>query len=221
MLESSSYFMYPVNGDHALVPSVRKLIHLSFGSRLGASPNTQHEQYLVVEERKENGSKLVACSSLTSAEHKRLFSETYLDSSIEEILSNKTGFQVSRSQICEIGALSIDQNIIPAVKLLIAYFPWYAEKLGYKYALVTVTNYMRAALHYSGTPFMPICKANPNRLPIGEAERWGKYYDYDPETGIIDLTHMDFLNEVTIAVAGKQESIIRPGCFKGVQAWCS
>ncbi|MGC9272109.1 thermostable hemolysin, partial [Acidiphilium sp.] len=46
---------------------------------------------------------------------------------------------------------------------------------------------LRKLLDYHHIPFIALTEACSARLPEGERERWGSYYDNSPLTGIIPL----------------------------------
>ena len=207
------------NQDQALALKAQLLMAQSFRRRLNAHPNTIKRHYLTVERRGEHA-ELVACSSIAFAQEQKLFSEYYLDLPVEEALERHLQIKCDRSDICEIGGLSTNGKVISAVKLIVAYFPWYASHLGFKYSLVTVTSYMRKALADAGVAFYPLAKAELNRLPQSEQALWGRYYDFDPETGILDLRSLSFLNAFVKPSATSPETQIQLGCFGRVDA-CS
>jgi hypothetical protein len=106
------------------------------------------------------------------------------------------------------------------VKHIVAYFPWFATRMGCEFALVTVTSYMRLALAHAGAPFEPICSADPSKLTPEERARWGNYYNFDPQAGVIDLKRLDFLEEIVTEGTRQNEVVIELGCFGKVEA-CS
>ncbi len=193
--------------------SARKLIATSFRTRLDATPNTSHRRFLVIE----SDGRLAACASITFGSEQSLFSENYLPRQVEKIVSTRYQQNISRSSICEIGGLSTDTSLVPSVRNVVAYFPWYARLLGFKFCLVTVTSYIRIAFVQSGTPFVPICEADPRKIPEAATNKWGRYYEYQPQTGVIELGELGFLDQLTQRGSRAGEFIIRPGCFAKVE----
>ena len=210
--DRSEFSMRIVDGNEPIATAARALISRSFQSRLDAFPRMNHRHYLVVEVGGRNSGVLAACSSISLGREQTLFSECYLQQPIEAVISNRLGTGIRRSEICEIGSLSTDPSFIPSVKRVVAYFPWFAAHVGCKFALVTVTSYMRLAFISSGTNFTPICHADPSCLPREERTRWGRYYDFDPQTGFIDIEHLSFLNQFSRSSEHPDEVIIQlPG----------
>lgn len=196
----------------------RALIANSFRTRLNAYPNTNQKRFLVIETLVEGVPTIAACSSITFAHEQKLFSENYFAERLEDRVASEFDSRCARRAICEIGSLSTDPTLIPSVKSVVAYFPWFATRLGCEFALVTVTSYMRIALERAGAPFEPFCNADPGVLPEEERARWGRYYNFDPQTGIIDLKNLHFLNEIVTPGMVPSEVTIRIGCFAEVVA---
>lgn len=212
------FVMRLIGADDNLANDARALITKSFSTRLGAYPNTDHKHFLVVEVKIGNTSKLVACSSLSFAGEQPLFSEKYLPGTIEDVIEENIGLSKSRSSVCEIGSLSTDPDFVPAVKSIVAYFPWFAYRLGCEFGLVTVTSYMREALANAGVYFQPICAADPKNLTLEERARWGRYYNFKPQTGILNLKSLEFLNQIASHHSTPHEAEIKLGCFRKIDA---
>ena len=216
--ELQTFTMRLVDWEDEAAERARALIAYSFRKRLGAYPNLNHKRYLIVETLFNNKSTIAACSSISFAGEQMLFSENYLSGPIQKVLANRLEVECPRSSFCEIGSLATNPRLISSVKFIVAYFPWFAYRLGCEFALVTVTSYMREALADAGASFEAFCKSDPKILSPNEKLRWGKYYDFDPQTGVIDLKSLDFLNQVSSRGAKKNEVSIKLGCFAGVGA---
>lgn len=219
-LPQRPFTMRMVSAETEAAARARALIAHSFRSRLGAFPNTDQKRFLVVETLVAGVPTIAACSTITFAHEQRLFSENYFSQRLEDRVSQEFDTNCLRRSVCEIGGLSTDPSLIPSVKAVVAYFPWFATRLGCEFALVTVTSYMRLALERAGAPFEPFCNASPSVLSEEERTRWGRYYNFDPQTGIIDLKRLEFLNEVVAPGTHANEVAIELGCFGRVEA-CS
>lgn len=196
------------------------LIARSFQLRLGAQPNTRHPHYLLIETLVAGVPTIAACSYISFAHEQQLFSEVYFSNPIQREVVSRLNVDVNRSAICEIGGLSTDPSHVKSVRDVVAYFPWFAGQLGYQYALVTVTSYMRLAFQGSGTNFQAFRKADGSCISPEEKARWGRYYDFDPQSGVIDLKQMDFLNEAARSTNHNCEFQVELGSFRKVEA-CS
>jgi hypothetical protein len=209
-----------VSAESETAARARALIANSFRTRLNAYPNTNYKRFLVIETLVGGMPAIAACSSITFAHEQRLFSENYFSERLEERVSNEFDTRCLRRSICEIGGLSTNPALIPSVRSVVAYFPWFATRLGCEFALVTVTSYMRLALERAGAPFEAFCNADSSILSEEERVRWGRYYHFDPQTGIIDLKRLGFLEEIVSPGALSNEVTIELGCFGKVEA-CS
>jgi hypothetical protein len=212
--------MRMVGAETEAAARARILIANSFRTRLNAYPNSNHKRYLIVETMVDGIPTIAACSSITFAHEQKLFSETYFPGSLQEKIAQGFDVDCERRAICEIGSLSTDPSLIRSVKHVVAYFPWFATRMGCEFALVTVTSYMRLALAHAGAPFEPICFADPSKLTPEERVRWGNYYNFAPQAGLIDLKRLDFLEEIVTAGVRQNEVAIALGCFGKVEA-CS
>lgn len=129
-----------------------------------------------------DNTQIVACVGMTFG-YKKFFSEQYLDESIEQILARLEGKPVSRDRIAEIGSLgAIDYGI--GSELLRSAYPIF-RSLGKQYILCTATKPLKRILHKLSFHFEPIQISDYRRLGENAKEKWGKYYDKLPETGIL------------------------------------
>lgn len=212
------FTMRMVSADCEAGARARALIANSFRTRLNAYPKTDHKRFLVIETSIGGVPVVAACSTITFAHEQKLFSENYFSERLEDRVSSEFDTRCLRRSVCEIGGLSTDPSLIPSVKTVVAYFPWFATRLGCEFALVTVTSYMRLALERAGAPFEVFCDSDPSVLSEEERLLWGRYYHFEPQTGVIDLKRLDFLEEIVSPGELSNEVTIELGCFGKVEA---
>ena len=218
MLVSNEWVsMSILDAKEVLSQGARSLIEKSFSVRLGATLVPSSSRYIGMYVNTKNGTEIAACASILSASQDYLFSEQYFEDPVEVEIEKLFGVKVSRSKICEIGGLSTSPKHVRSVKDVVAYFPKFAEKMGYSFSLVTVTSYIRSAFVRSGTPFVPICKADIRRLPMDQQDRWGNYYDYSPETGIISNSELKHLDTSVLPGLSFNELFVKPQYYVGLQ----
>ncbi len=118
-----------------------------------------------------------AAVGLASASNGKLFAETYLSVSIEQLIAEAKGMPVDRDQILEIG------NLVSTWKgsglLLFVFLSELIERLGYRWVVFTATRHVErllARLHYAP---VVLADADPACLPDGGAS-WGSYYQRQP-----------------------------------------
>lgn len=142
-----------------------------------------------------------ACYGVTSAYHKPLFSEYYLDDPVEALIQERFGVLVERKNIAEIGSL-VSCDAPGAGKKIIKMIPWFISSLSFDYVLMTATTQLQKLLHSAGIVFHPVSRADISRLPSEiNADQWGSYYDTKPLVGIIDVKatlYKSMLNEMKL-----------------------
>lgn len=105
-----------------------------------------------------------------------LFSEAYLDGSIEDVLTPIFGRPVSRTQVVEFSSLAAPTPgaalplVVAAIRVALA--------AGANFALFTATGRLHALLARAGFGFVDLGPARPER--IANAAAWGDYYRHDP-----------------------------------------
>jgi hypothetical protein len=142
-----------------------------------------------------DGDALLACAGLTFGTDKPLFSEHYLDRSIETEIERRFKTRPDRRRVVEVGALATRRRSVGGE--VIRATPIVAWCLGMEYILCTVTTGLIKALDRAGIEFVPFEPADPDRLGPGEVERWGSYYAYGPQVGVIRLNSLHRLFSAT------------------------
>ncbi len=129
-----------------------------------------------------------ACAGLTFAADAPLFSERYLGASLEDEIARVLGTVTDRNRIVEVGSLSTRQRFLG--RELIRATPIIAWCLGMEYILCTATSTLLKSLRRLEIEFVPFCPADPNFLSAADRDRWGTYYDDDPQVGVIPLNSL-------------------------------
>lgn len=128
-----------------------------------------------------------ACVGFTGDSGQGFFSEKYLDDPIEDIIQDREGDYVQRSEILEVGSMASAGN--QAGIKLIRSLPILTWCMGKKYAIVTLTRHIRYMLDKMGLHYCTIEKADRYRLQPQTQHQWGGYYDNLPETCYIRIDH--------------------------------
>ncbi len=108
----------------------------------------------------------------------QFFLEHYLDKPIEQILSARLGQPIHREQIVEVGNLS--DSTPGMARLSILATTRCLHGMGYRWVVFTGVRRLYNAFHRLGLHPLELAEADPNRLPAGEARRWGNYYRDQP-----------------------------------------
>jgi hypothetical protein len=151
---------------------VEQFIHDVFAKTYGA--NVQHFMPQLVSLRDENG-ELVAAFGLRKAECEPLFLEQYLDTPIENLLSNRFNKNISRNQITEIGNLAVSNPRNAGV--LIAHVIQHSLDIGVEWCVATAHHSLQNGLIKGGRDVFALQAADKNRLSLDEQTTWGRYYD--------------------------------------------
>lgn len=126
----------------------------------------------------------VAAIGMRPIDDRPIFLEQYLDTVVEECVSEVAGTAVARSEIAEVGNLA--SMSLGGGRLLIAFMVHHLAASGIRYAVCTGTNAVRAALKRMGVDFTLVQEAQPERL--GEEQvHWGNYYQHNPFVLVVDI----------------------------------
>lgn len=117
---------------------------------------------------------VVGCRAAADAP---LFLEQYTREPIETVIAERTGENVQRERIVEIGSLAC-RNAAAAIAIIRALVPHLTNE-GFTWVVFTGANTVMNVFRHLGLAPRPLCPANP--LLLGEARHeWGTYYDHDP-----------------------------------------
>ncbi len=119
---------------------------------------------------------LVGCCGYRPGDQ-TLFLEQYLDAEAHELISEKVARATSRSAMVEIGGFAVT-NKRHALPFMIQLAPAF-QKLGYEFAVATVTTKILCCLRKLGISTLYLGTADPSRL-LDQTTDWGGYYQQRP-----------------------------------------
>ncbi len=122
---------------------------------------------------------LIAACGIRSAGTTRLFLENYMDKPVEQLLSERTGSIVQRSDIIEIGNYSVAEMGLSRL-LICAIFDQLHASLK-QWAVFTAIQLVRNSLIKQDIFPISLCNANIASLPPEEQREWGSYYEQKPQ----------------------------------------
>jgi hypothetical protein len=108
---------------------------------------------------------------------KPLFSEQYLDSPADRVMSIHLNQEVQRRQLVEVGNLALAGR--GEVRWVIAAMTMFLYAAGYRWVLFTAVKPLYNAFQRLGLKPIQIAKPDPGRLPEG-GSNWGSYYRAGP-----------------------------------------
>lgn len=140
---------------------------------------------LALEQHVSSASRIVACITLSCGRSQPFFSERYLEMPAEKAFERHLGETVDRTQILEIGGFA--SRLQGAGARMVQYTPWFVLGLGRRFGLVTATRHVRHMFKCAGLAFSPLTPAKAEALDPGDRESWGRYYETDPQVGLLDF----------------------------------
>lgn len=162
---------------------------------------------------RDHDNRLVAACGFRSAALEPLFLENYLDQPIETVLSKHTGLLVKRSDIVEVGNLSV---IEPGMaRYLIAAIVDQLHATSKQWAVFTAVPLVRNAFIKMGLDPVMLGDADKSRLPAEEQAEWGSYYAQKPQIMAVrrvERRGAPRIPETGGSGAGKPESIACTKC---------
>ncbi|WP_101758135.1 thermostable hemolysin [Oceanicoccus sp. KOV_DT_Chl] len=168
---------------------IAQIFHTSYGARIF--------DYLPLLLSLQTDGQITAALGLRSAAHETLLSERYLHCSAEQIIEQCHDQTVQRQHIIELGNLVGSTPGHSAVLYLLAVAAM--EQAGYQYLLFTANQKVRASINRCG--FTPIVISAARAECLGtQAERWGSYYDGDPQVMLAEV-------KLTMAQANAQPAM--------------
>lgn len=105
-----------------------------------------------------------------------LFLEHYLTVPVEQQLAARLQQPVARDEILEIGNLAASPG---QGRWLVLALTAYLATQGYRYVVFTATDQVRALFH--ALALQPLWLQSAERTAVPEPERWGRYYERDPQ----------------------------------------
>ena len=122
---------------------------------------------------------LIAACGIRNAGRERLFLENYMDRPVEQILSERVGSPVLRSDIVEIGNYSVAETGLS--RLLISAIFDQLHATSKQWAVFTAIQLVRNALIKQNIFPRVLCDADIESLPQEEQSEWGDYYEQKPQ----------------------------------------
>lgn len=129
---------------------------------------------------------LVSAVGFREAKNGKLFLEQYLKNKVEETLAVLVGSKVERDSVIEIGSLASNRK--NAAQFLYVALSAYLKKKGYKYAVMTSTDYLRKYFEKAGLKPQIIADADRSKLEDQKVD-WGFYYETNPKVMVLDVAN--------------------------------
>ncbi len=165
--------------------TAKSLVQSVYRSYYGASIEPGPEKFAAYYNELDQ---MVACGGITSATHKNLFSEIYLERPVQTEIAESLRGPVERGEIVEVGSLaSASRKIGSELMVLIPFLVWCQGK---KYILCTATAPLIKMFESLHINFSPLADASIERISEADRENWGTYYESKPVVGYINIPKM-------------------------------
>lgn len=164
-----------MDGDPATQPLFEKaLLHIVRSYRTAFSAESRIRPSRLVITTARTGE--VICATSIRCHDDTFFSQQYFDMPVGDLLSQRTGLDVSPQTILEVGGLACSTPFA-AYPTLQAVFHWGRER-GISWGLFTATAEVRRLIQRAKITPLMLTRADASR--VEDPDQWGDYYDHDP-----------------------------------------
>ncbi|OGT16871.1 MAG: hypothetical protein A2342_07175 [Gallionellales bacterium RIFOXYB12_FULL_54_9] len=122
---------------------------------------------------------LIAACGIRNAGIEHLYLENYMDQPVEQLLSEKTGSIVLRSDIVEIGNYSVAELGLSRTLTSAIFHQLHATSK--QWAVFTAIQLVQNALIRQDIFPKVLCDADIHHLPPEDRAEWGSYYEQNPK----------------------------------------
>jgi hypothetical protein len=162
-----------LTNDDACRRSAEEFIKNTYAARYGARLETFPSRIIALLDHRDE----ILCAAGLRFLDDGFFSECYLDTPIEDVVSAISARAVNRSAIFEVTTLASRAPLATAE--FIAAIGNFGEKAGFEWSFFTLTR--RLHLMVSRLGIGPTLIAEADRRRIADSERWGSYYSCQPK----------------------------------------
>jgi hypothetical protein len=154
---------------------VENFIADSFQNHFDAKLKSFFPLILTIRKIKTNG--LIAAVGIRCAKKEQLFSECYLDESIEQTIVKLESTLTSRGKIAELGNFVVKNR--SDIKQVIPVLGKFIKTLNVDWVIYTLTRPIKEYFHKLGIKLNHIVDADISKVN-GAAKDWGRYYNFKP-----------------------------------------
>jgi len=163
------------SAEHLLV---KKFVQQNYQKSFHINIEEIFPHFLTINKNYSNCYKAVV--GINDAENESLFSEYYLDNSVEQELLTLTGKKISRDYIVEVGNLATLGG--KEFRQLIVALTAYLYTAGYQYVIFTTFPVVSNSFRKMGLKLYQLAHANLEQLPQAHQKQWSHdYYKLQPK----------------------------------------
>ena len=173
-----------VRNSHKARKEVEAFIKKSYEENFNAQLDSFFPKILTLRNKQNN--QLVAAVGMRNAARETLFSECYLEKSIEQTISTLENTLTTRSKILEFGNFVVtDKKEIPAVIMALGKF---IKTMDVDWAIYTLTHPIKKYFERLSIALTFINAASIEKVN-GAAKNWGRYYNFKPAVYYSSIKH--------------------------------
>jgi hypothetical protein len=162
-----------LTNDDPRRPSAEAFIKNTYSARYGARLETFPSRIIALLDHRDD----ILCAAGLRFLDDGFFSERYLDTPIEDVVSAISARAVNRGAIFEVTTLASRAPLATAE--FIAAIGKFGEKAGFEWSFFTLTR--RVHLMVSRLGIAPTLLGEADSRRIADSERWGTYYACQPK----------------------------------------
>lgn len=162
-----------LTNDDPRRPSAEAFIKNTYSARYGARLETFPSRIIALLDHRDD----ILCAAGLRFLDDGFFSERYLDTPIEDVVSAISARAVNRSAIFEVTTLASRAPLATAE--FIAAIGNFGEKAGFEWSFFTLTRRLHLMVSRLGVAPTLLGEADSRR--IADSERWGTYYACQPK----------------------------------------
>jgi hypothetical protein len=168
--------------DDARRRSAEEFIKNTYAARYGARLETFPSRIIALLDHRDE----ILCAAGLRFLDDGFFSERYLDTPIEDVVSAISARAVNRSAIFEVTTLASRAPLATAE--FIAEIGSFGEKAGFGWSFFTLTRRLHLMVSRLGIALTYLGEADRRR--IADSERWGTYYACQPKVYAVASQHL-------------------------------
>jgi hypothetical protein len=171
-----------LTNDDARRRRAERLIRETYAARYGARLETFPFRIIALLDNRDEP----LCAAGLRLVDDGFFSERYLDTPVEEVVSRISTRPVKRSAIFEVTTLASQAPLATAE--FISEIGTFGEEAGFEWSFFTLTRRLHFMVSRLG--IAPTFLAEADRRRIADSERWGTYYACEPKVYAVASRHL-------------------------------
>jgi acetate kinase len=175
IIPMNNYKIELVSNTHKQRSEINHFIHAAYIRHFSAHLKTFFPLILTIKAIDTN--ETIAAVGIRYAKSENLFSECYLEESIEQTIATLESKPTTRNKVAELGNFVVKKQ--SDIKVVIPILGQFIKKLDVDWVVYTLTRPIRHYFNKLDIEVNYISDANISKVN-GAAKNWGRYYNYKP-----------------------------------------